>query len=105
MIIILEAVNLFQMKKFKPFFLILGIAITLSSCKAIGRAAAKYWTKKQIKEFVADCENKAGKIIGEEKATKYCDCAVDVVAEKYQNYEEAKKIGIRDIMQITKDCQ
>lgn len=75
------------------------------SCKAMARAAAKYWTKKQIKEFVNNCETKSAKLVGEEKAAKFCDCAVDVVAEKYKIYEDAKKISVRDILQIANDCK
>jgi hypothetical protein len=84
---------------------LIAVLLVFSSCKMFGRAAAKYWTKKQIKEFVANCESNAGKLIGEEKAKKYCDCAVDVVAEKYQNYEDVKKASIREVLKIAKDCK
>ncbi len=84
---------------------LIATLFVFSSCKMFGRAAAKYWTKKQIKEFVANCETNAGKLIGEEKAKQYCDCAVDVVAEKYQNYEDVKKASIREVLRIAKDCK
>lgn len=92
--------------KRKNFWLVMLMTITvLASCKLIGRTAAKYWTKKQIKEFVTNCEANASKLVGEEKAEQYCDCAVDVVAEQYQNYEDAKKVSIREVLRIAKDCK
>ena len=93
------------MKKTNLLLLGLAIAFSIGSCKLIGRTAAKYWTKKQIKEFVADCESKASKVIGEDKAKQYCNCAVDVVAQKYQNYSDVKNISIREVMQIAKECK
>ena len=69
------------------------------------KGAAKYWTKKLIKEFVASCEEHAGKLMSAEKATHYCDCAVDKVAEKYQNFEDFKKAGIVEVLKIAKDCK
>ena len=84
---------------------LIATMLVFSSCKMFGRAAAKYWTKKQIKEFVANCETNASKLIGEEKAKQYCDCAVDVVAEKYQKYEDVKKASIREVLKIAKDCK
>jgi hypothetical protein len=76
-----------------------------SSCKTIARAAARYWTNKQIKEFVGKCEDKSSLILGSENAKKYCDCAVDVVAEKYKNYEDVKKASLTDILKIAQDCK
>jgi hypothetical protein len=93
------------MKKRNFSIFLIAAVLVFSSCKMFGRAAAKYWTKKQISAFVADCETNAGKLIGEEKAKQYCDCAVDVVAEKYQNYEDVKKASIREVLKIAKDCK
>lgn len=76
-----------------------------SSCKTIARAAARYWTNRQIKEFVSKCEDKSSLIIGQENAKKYCDCAVDVVAEKYRNYEDVKKASLADVLKIANDCK
>lgn len=86
-------------------FIFLILALPMVSCKLIGRTAAKYWTKKQIKTFVTNCEDNASKLLGEDEAKKYCDCAVDVVAEKYQNYDDIKSASIRDILRIAKDCK
>lgn len=88
---------------------IIGFCLFLSgglmSCKAIAKTAAKHWTKKQIKEFVANCEEKSARLLGEEKATKYCNCAVDQVAEKYPDFNDYKKIGIVEALKIAKDCK
>ena len=79
--------------------------IVFTSCKTIARAAAKYWTNRQIREFVGNCEDKTSLILGNENAKKYCDCAVDVVAEKYRNYEDLKKTTLTDVLKIAKDCK
>jgi hypothetical protein len=85
--------------------LITSAVIFAPSCKTIARAAAKYWTNRQIKEFVSKCEDRSGIIIGQENAKKYCDCAVDVVAEKYRNYEDVKKASLADVLKIASDCK
>lgn len=84
---------------------IFAISLSLLSCKATARLALKYWTKKQVREFVSGCEDKTKSILGAEKAKKYCDCAVDVVAEKYQNYQEIKNVSILDILKIANNCK
>jgi hypothetical protein len=95
--------------KTHKIWLVLGLVIALgaggTSCKAIARAAAKYWSKKQIKKFVADCENRAAKLVGEGKAAHFCDCAVDKVSEKYHSFEDAKDISAIEIIQIAKGCK
>ena len=62
-------------------FISIIFMMNLSSCKTIARTALKYWTKKQVREFVSNCEDRSKNLLGEERAKKYCDCAVDVVAE------------------------
>lgn len=93
------------MKYLKILIPCLLIGASILSCKAIARTAAKYWTKKQIKEFVANCEEKSSKLMGQERAEKYCDCAVDKVATKYPKFEDYKKIGILEALKIAKDCK
>jgi CRISPR/Cas system CSM-associated protein Csm3 (group 7 of RAMP superfamily) len=78
--------------------------IPASSCKTMARAAARYWTKRQIKEFIGNCEEKSAKLIGEEKAKQFCNCAVDVVAEEYQNYNDTKTISAATLLNAAKDC-
>ena len=82
------------MKKSTIVFLALSLAlITVVSCKTVGRIAAKYWLNREIKEFVSNCADKTSIIVGKENAAKYCDCAVDIVAEEYHNYQDAKKLS------------
>ncbi|MBY0479426.1 MAG: hypothetical protein K2Q24_17395 [Chitinophagaceae bacterium] len=81
------------------------ILITAISCKAIARTAAKYWTRKQIREFVSNCEIRSSRLIGEENATKYCNCAVDVVAQKYRDYQETKTISLVNLLEIAEGCK
>ena len=85
--------------------LIIVAVIITPSCKTIARAAAKYWTNREIREFVGKCEDKSSILLGNENAKKYCDCAVDIVAEKYRNYEDVKKTSLTDILQIARDCK
>ena len=79
------------MKKKK---LLWGAFVTLMilafSCKAAGHLAAKYWLNREIREFVSNCEDKTARLIGVDNARKYCDCAVDLVAEKYRDYRMPK---------------
>lgn len=86
-----------------PVFLI-TVAVVVS-CKTVGRIAAKYWLKREINEFVSNCEDKAGKLIGSEKAHKYCDCSVDLVAEQYHNYQDAKRISVVEILDFINKCR
>ncbi len=94
------------MKHFKILLIAASIAVaTVVSCKTVGRIAAKYWLNREIKEFVSNCENKAGKLIGSEKAHKYCDCSVDLVAEQYHNYQDAKNISVMEIIDFINKCK
>jgi hypothetical protein len=91
--------------KFKNWVVLLILStFILVGCKVFGRAAAKYWTQKQIKEFVNNCESTASQLVGEDKAKNYCDCAVDVVAEKYTNYEDVKKVSLLQVLKVAKSC-
>ncbi len=94
------------MKKIAVIVLALSLALaTIISCKTVGRIAAKYWLKREIKEFISKCEDKAGRIIGAEKANKYCDCSVDLVAEQYHNYQDAKNISVLEIIDFINKCK
>lgn len=89
----------------KKWIFLITICVALVSCKAIMKGAARYWTKKQISEFITNCETHASKLMSNEKAVQYCDCAVNVVSEKYQNYEDVKSAGIMEVLKIAKDCK
>ena len=94
------------MKKSTILLIAFSISIIAAvSCKTVGRIAAKYWLNREIKEFVSNCEDKTGKLIGSENAHKYCDCAVDIVAEQYHNYQDAKKISIVEIIDFINKCK
>lgn len=97
--------KLYQMKKSNILLLALAIFLTIISCKTAGRIAARYWLNREIKEFVSNCEQKAGRIIGSEKAHKYCDCSVDLVAEQYHNYQDAKNISVLEIVDFINKCK
>ena len=79
--------------------------ITAVSCKTVGRIAARYWLNREIKEFVSNCESKTGRLVGSENAYKYCDCAVDIVAEQYHNYQDAKTISVLEILDFVNKCK
>jgi len=86
------------------FCLCLVASTSLIQCKSLARAAAKYWTKKQIKEFITNCENSAIGKFGESKGKDFCNCAVDVMAEQYQNYDDAKNINFAQLILSAKSC-
>lgn len=83
----------------------LAAVILIVSCKTAGRIAARYWLKKEIKEFVSNCADKVELVVGKDNANKYCDCAVDVVAEQYQNYQDAKKISLVQLIDFVNKCR
>ncbi|MFT4600552.1 MAG: hypothetical protein ACI857_000726 [Arenicella sp.] len=93
------------MKSFKSFLMIGLIVTGLFSCKMLAKGAAKWWTKKQIAEFVENCESKSGMLMSDEKAKKYCNCAVDKVAEEYHDFNDVKKKGILTVLKIAKGCK
>ena len=94
------------MKKFKILLpLILISVIAVLSCKTVGRIAGKYWLNREIKEFVSNCEDKTSIIVGKENAHKYCDCAVDIVAEQYHDYQDARKLSVKSIVDFLNKCR
>lgn len=88
----------------KKLVLFAAIIFSLASCKMIAKGAARYWTKKQIKEFVANCEQHSSRLMSEEKAKVFCDCAVDQVSEKYHDFEDVRKAGIIEVLKTVRDC-
>jgi hypothetical protein len=94
------------MKRYKILVPVILLAIvTVISCKTVGRIAARYWLNKEIKEFVSKCEDKVSLVLGSEKANKYCDCSVDLVAEQYHNYQDAKNISVTEIIDFINKCK
>lgn len=80
------------------------ILLVLVSCGVFKRTALKFWTEHQVKEFISNCEFNAAKIMAKERVVEFCDCAVDVVAENYKNYEDVKKSPIREIIKVASSC-
>lgn len=94
------------MKKSTILLIVIAVSlVTVISCKTVGRIAAKYWLNREIKEFVSNCEDKTNRLVGSENAHKYCDCAVDIVAEQYHNYQDAKKISVMEIIDFINKCK
>jgi hypothetical protein len=78
-----------NMKYTKAILLIAAILVaTIISCKTAGRIAARYWLKREIKEFVSNC-----------------DCSVDLVAEQYRNYQDAKDLSLTEIISFINKCK
>jgi hypothetical protein len=95
-----------MMKNRKTLAALLTLVIVCSlACKAAGRLAAKYWLKREIREFVTNCEDKATRIIGSENAHKYCDCTVDLVADKFHDYQDAKNLSWIDLLDFINKCK
>lgn len=84
---------------------IVALFLVPVSCKTVARAAARYWTNRQIKEFIHNCEEKSSKLIGDEKAKQFCDCAVDAVAEEYKNYQDTKTVSAVRLLEVAQDCR
>ena len=83
---------------------LLVFSIPQYGCKNLAKAAAKHWTKKQIKKFKSNCKEKAVAKWNKEKGEKFCDCATDIVMEKYKNYDEAEKIDFATVLITAKSC-
>ena len=79
-------------------------SVAVYSCKSMGKAAARYWTKKQIKAFKTKCEEGALGKFGESKGKDYCDCATDIIMEKYKNHDDAMKLGFTEILTTARTC-
>ncbi|MFZ5554052.1 MAG: hypothetical protein ACOZCO_13130 [Bacteroidota bacterium] len=79
-------------------------AVPQTGCKNMAKAAAKYWTKKQIKKFKAKCNESAIAKWNKEKGEQFCDCATDIIMEKYKNYDEAEKLDFTAIIVAAKSC-
>lgn len=92
------------MKKYLAFLVVaIVVAGGMTSCKALAKSAAKRWAKKKRKEFLTKCnESNAVKLISDSEG--FCDCALDVVMEKYPEAEEGLALSIADVIKMTKDC-
>ncbi|HLP14193.1 MAG TPA: hypothetical protein VK177_19840 [Flavobacteriales bacterium] len=93
------------MRKFFFASVILMAAVCFVECKSMAKAAARYWTKQQIKEFKSKCNNAAknNKLIS--NASDFCDCATDKLSEQYHNYKDAEKLSALEIVSKALDCR
>lgn len=89
----------------KKFLLLISICLVLISCKVIAKTAVKYWGKKKSKEWLVKCEEHSSKLLGAERAEEYCDCAIEKVATKYNNYEDVVKAGMIEALLVAKECK
>ena len=73
-------------------------------CKAMAKAALKYWTKQQVKEFKSKCNEgaKNNKLIP--NASDFCDCATTTLSEKFHDYNDVKSMGILEMVKEARDC-
>jgi hypothetical protein len=89
------------------FFLSLFLTFALLghfSCKNMAKAAAKHWTKKQIKKFKNYCTEKTSNKFGNERAISFCNCATNLIMEKYPNADDALNLQLMDIISSAKEC-
>jgi hypothetical protein len=74
------------------------------SCKSMAKAAAKHWTKKQIKEFKKNCNEKATSKFSSEKAVSFCDCATDVLKDKVPDFTKAMALSLGEMIKEAGKC-
>lgn len=89
---------------FSAIAVLMVFSIPQMSCKNLAKAAAKHWTKKQIKKFKSNCKEKAIAKWNKEKGEKFCDCATDIVMEKYKNYDDAEKLDFATVISTARSC-
>jgi hypothetical protein len=91
--------------KIKSVLFILAIAGTTSlfGCKALAKKAAKRWAKKKRTEFLTKCnDSNAVKFMSDSEG--FCDCALDIVMDKYPDPEEGLALKVVEVIKMTKDC-
>ncbi len=93
------------MRKFT--FLLLALFLTFgvyqSSCKSLAKAAAKHWTKKQIRNFAKNCEEKVKGKLSEEKASSFCSCASEAISQDY-SLEDANLMDGIKLLKVAANC-
>lgn len=65
---------------------------------------AASWTDAEEAAFIKECEPKAAKSMGEEKARSYCACMLEKVEKAYPNPVEASNVTIEQISKWTELC-
>ena len=79
------------------------VIFSAESCKSLAKASAKRWAKKKRKEFLHKCNDGAASKFGE-KGEEFCDCALDLVMDKYPNPDDGLSLKFIEILKLTKDC-
>jgi hypothetical protein len=84
---------------------LLAGAITTSTtgCKSLAKAAAKHWTKKQKKKFIAKCKDGTVKRFGD-KANAKCGCIAEAAEKKFPKAEDAMAMSVLEMIKIAGDC-
>ena len=84
-------------------FTALFLTLSLGSCKALAKKAAKRWARKKRKEWVQKCEDSAVGRFGD-RGSDFCDCALEVAMEKYPNAEDGMALKFMEMLTMAKDC-
>ncbi len=89
----------------KSLILIIALAGTTSlvGCKALAKKAAKRWAKKKRVEFLTKC-NDSGAVKLMSDSEEFCDCALNLVMEKYPDPEDGLALKIVEVVKMAKDC-
>lgn len=74
------------------------------ACKNMAKTAVKHWTKKQIKKFRNHCTEKTTDKFGAVKAKSFCNCATNIIMEKYPKADDAMYLNLLDIISTAKKC-
>lgn len=81
----------------------ISLMIVPVSCKSVAKAAAKHWTKKQIKKYKKDCKTKVASLMNEEKADQFCTCAADNISQNL-DLEKANSLDGAAILKEAAKC-
>ncbi len=86
------------MKKLLPA--VAAFMLLFAACKSKGKAS---WPESERKAFLDNCEREANPRMGG-KAKSYCNCMQVKIENKYPRPEDALKIGMKDMMDMARDC-
>lgn len=66
-------------------FILLTLAFVTPeySCRSMAKAAAKHWTKRQVKKFKKNCKSKLNGHLPEAKVEAFCGCATDKISQSF----------------------
>lgn len=85
------------------FVFMSGLSVSTTSCKWMAKTAAKHWTRKQKKKFIAKC--KEGAIAKfSARSNEICKCMASVAEEKFPKAEDAMSMGWLQLVKMAGDC-